>query len=71
LHAIIADNLTKAGWSWGCVSAVDAEGRSIWISDAHRGDERRFVMHADERLTALLELERAICIHLLSEQIKS
>jgi hypothetical protein len=21
---IIADNLSKAGWSWGCVSAVDA-----------------------------------------------
>jgi len=20
---IIADNLSKAGWSWGCVSAVD------------------------------------------------
>jgi ABC-type uncharacterized transport system auxiliary subunit len=22
---IIADNLSKAGWSWGCVSAVDSE----------------------------------------------
>jgi hypothetical protein len=20
---IIADNLSKAGWSWGCVSAID------------------------------------------------
>jgi len=35
---IIADNLSKAGWSWGCVSAVDAHGRTIWIADAHRGD---------------------------------
>jgi hypothetical protein len=35
---IIADNLKKAGWSWGCVSAVDARGRTIWIADAHRGD---------------------------------
>jgi len=35
---IIADNLSKAGWSWGCVSAVDSEGRTIWIADAHRGD---------------------------------
>jgi hypothetical protein len=26
---IIADNLTKAGWSWSCVSAVDSEGRTI------------------------------------------
>jgi hypothetical protein len=23
---IIADNLSKAGWSWGCVSAVDSSG---------------------------------------------
>jgi len=26
---IIADNLSKAGWSWGCVSAVDSGGRTI------------------------------------------
>src|SRR5215469_11856944 len=39
---IIADDLTKAGWSWGCVSAVDAHGRTIWIADAHRGDRKRF-----------------------------
>ena len=23
---IIADNLSKAGWSWGCVSAIDSAG---------------------------------------------
>jgi hypothetical protein len=23
---IIADNLSKVGWSWGCVSAVDSRG---------------------------------------------
>jgi hypothetical protein len=28
---IIADNLSKAGWSWGCVSAIDSEGRTLWI----------------------------------------
>ena len=32
---IIADNLSKAGWSLGWVSAVDSEGRQIWIVDAH------------------------------------
>ena len=37
---IIADNLSKAGWSWGCVSAVDCHGRTIWIADAHRDDGR-------------------------------
>jgi hypothetical protein len=37
-----------------------AKGRTIWIADAHRGDEKRFVVHADEKLTAFLELEAAI-----------
>ena len=35
---IIADNLSKAGWSWGCVSAIDSNRRTIWIADAHRND---------------------------------
>jgi hypothetical protein len=56
----IADNLSKAGFSWGCVSAVDGEGRTIWIADAHRGDGQRFVVHAAEKVTAFLELESAI-----------
>src|SRR6188768_3168022 len=35
---IIADNLSKAGWSLGCVSAVDSNARTIFIADAHGGD---------------------------------
>ncbi len=65
---IIADNLSKAGWSWGCVSAIDSKWRTIWIVDAHRDDGHRFIVRADDKLTAFLELERAVCIHLLSEQ---
>jgi hypothetical protein len=57
---IIADNLSKAGFSWGCVSAIDSSGRTIWIVDARRGDGNRFVVHADEKLTAFVELESAI-----------
>ena len=53
-----ADNLSKAGWSWGCVSAVDSKGRTIWIVDAHR--RRRFIVHADEKLSAFVELEREV-----------
>jgi hypothetical protein len=53
----------------GWVSAVDSDGRTIWIADAHRDDGKRFVVRADEKLTAFLELERAVCIHLLTEQI--
>jgi hypothetical protein len=56
----IADNLSKAGWSWGYVSAVDSNGRTIWIADAHREDRKRFVVHAEELLTAFIELESAI-----------
>jgi hypothetical protein len=56
---IIADNLRKAGWSWGCVSAIDSNGRTIWIVDAHRGDGKRFVVRADEKLAAFMELASA------------
>jgi len=56
---IIADNLSKAGWSWGCVASVDSRGRMILIADAHRDDGKRFVVNADEKLMAFLELERA------------
>ena len=55
---IIADNLSKAGWSLGWVSALD-QGRTIWIVDAH-GYGKRFVVRADAILTAFLEAERAI-----------
>jgi hypothetical protein len=56
---IIADNLSEAGWSLGWVSALDVEGRTIWIVDAH-GYGKRFIVRADEMLTAFVELERAI-----------
>jgi hypothetical protein len=58
---IIADNLSKPGWSWGCVSAVDSRGRTIFVDAAHRSDGKRFVVRADEKLTAFVELESAIC----------
>jgi hypothetical protein len=56
----IADNLSKAGLSWGCVATLDRDGRTIFVADAHRDDGRRLVAHADEKLTAFLELETAI-----------
>jgi len=57
---IIADNLSKVGWSWGCVSAIDSNRRTTWIADAHRDHGKRFIVRADEKLTAFLELESAI-----------
>jgi hypothetical protein len=32
----------------------------MWIADAHRGDCKRCILRADEKLTAFLELESAI-----------
>jgi hypothetical protein len=44
----------------GCVSAIDSNGRTIWIADAHRDNGKRFVVDAEEKLTAFVELESAI-----------
>jgi hypothetical protein len=35
-------------------------GRTIWIADAHCDDGKRFVVRADEKLTAFMELEAAV-----------
>jgi hypothetical protein len=53
---IIADNLSKAGWSWGCVATVDSNGQTISIADAHRVNGKRFVVRADEKPAAQIGL---------------
>jgi hypothetical protein len=57
---IIADNLSNAGFSWGCSSETDSTGRLIFTADAYAPDGRRFTVLADERVTAFLELHAAI-----------
>ncbi len=42
------------------VSLKIAEARTIWIADAHRGDGKRYVVRADEKLSAFVELEAAV-----------
>jgi len=39
---------------------MDSRGRTIWITDAHRGDGKRFVVRPVGKLTAFVELEAAI-----------
>ena len=56
----IADNLSKAGWTWGCVATIDSNGQTIFVADAHRDNGTRYVVRANEKLTAFLELETAI-----------
>jgi hypothetical protein len=55
---IIADNLSKAGWSWGCVLTVDSNGQTIFVVDAHRDNGKRFIVTADKKLKAFLELQQ-------------
>jgi hypothetical protein len=59
---VIADNLKKASWSWSCVATVDSHGQMIWIADAHRDNGKRFIVSADEKPTAFLELESTIAL---------
>jgi hypothetical protein len=37
-------------------------GHDLAVADAHRDDGKRFVVHADEKLTALVELKSAILL---------
>jgi len=56
---IIADRLHDAGWSLGWVLAINRQGRTIWIADAH-GYGMRFIVRADEILTAFLDLQSTV-----------
>jgi hypothetical protein len=56
---IIADNLSKAGWTWRCASAVDSGGRNIFVADVHP-EGRRFIVRADNKPMAVVELESMI-----------
>jgi hypothetical protein len=35
---------------------MDSDGRTVFVVDAHRDDGKRFVVRADEKLTAFLEV---------------
>jgi hypothetical protein len=41
------------------IERLNSNGRTIWIADAYRGDGKRFIVRAEEKLTAFLELESA------------
>jgi hypothetical protein len=50
---ITGDRLGKSGWTWGCSFHIDSTGRVLFTSDAHRDNGKRFIVRADEKLTAL------------------
>jgi len=53
---IIADRLHAEGWSYGIAEHLTKHGL-LFCVDAHR-DEKRFIVKADDLLTAFLSLER-------------
>jgi hypothetical protein len=55
-----ADKLGASGRSWGCSSQIDSTGRVLFTADVHRGNGKWFIVTADEKLTAFLELERQL-----------
>ncbi len=57
---VIATNLSRERWSWGCIVSMDSEKRDIFVVQAHR-EGKCFIVRANERLTAFRELESAIC----------
>ncbi len=55
----VAKQLSKAGWTWGHVRYV-RNGRYIDMVDAHGVDGKRYVVWADDKLSAFVELERML-----------
>ncbi len=54
------------------MSAIDSNGRTIWIADAHRDDGKRYIVQADEKLSAFVELERqALTVTFYLESIQA
>ena len=55
--------------SYGCVATVDHQGRTMFVADAHRGDRKRFVVRADEKLTAF-PMKQARVVWTLAAKMK-
>jgi hypothetical protein len=56
---IVANQLSEAGWTWGHVRFV-RDGQYLDLVDAYRGDGKRHIVCADDKLSAFLELQRII-----------
>jgi len=59
----VADNVSKAGWSWGCVSGVNSRGRTFFVADAHRGGGKRFIVRADDKVRRRRRTPRCVRHH--------
>jgi hypothetical protein len=57
---IIADQIHKAGWSYGYCKAIVRDLGEVCIVDAHRHDGHWHVVHAPTLIMAFSELQRVI-----------
>jgi hypothetical protein len=62
---IIADQIAKAGWSYGYNKYLtddkdSGEVRVVYVADAHRSDGHRFVSQAETLMTAFIELQKVL-----------
>lgn len=64
----IAARLSKSGWSLGCATVVSNEGWYIFAVGAHRNDGRRYLVRADDKLTAFVEIERICAVRTFIEK---
>jgi hypothetical protein len=58
---LIADKLSKAGWTLAGSQLLTEKVEQSGFADAHRDDGKKFVARSDEKLTAFVKLESAIC----------
>lgn len=56
---IIATNLSRERWDWGCIVSMDSGKRDIFVVQAQR-DGKHFIVRANKKLTAFRKLESAI-----------
>lgn len=55
---IVADNIFKAGWSWGyCIVETEAGG-TLFVVDAHKPGHGHHVVRSDNKLAAFKELQK-------------
>jgi len=57
---IIAHKFQQSRLELGSIPRTDRNGRQFWVVAAEREPAGRFIVRADEKLTAFLELQRAI-----------
>lgn len=62
---VIADKLSRLGFSWGSATQTDQAGKKWFVVDAHCASGKRYIVWSDELLSAFLEIEKqtgAVCV---------